>query len=126
MTRMLASVANAAEAGVVVQLGADVIDLKDARRGALGAVPLDAARQVIAAVAGQSETSAALGDPPYDEEALLAGAQALATMGVGYVKLAVDAHDTPSSRRYFVSASARCRPYRHDVRRRKARFRAPR
>jgi (5-formylfuran-3-yl)methyl phosphate synthase len=91
MTRMLASVANAAEAGVVVQLGADVIDLKDARRGALGAVPLDAARQVIAAVAGQSETSAALGDPPYDEETLLAGAQALATMGVGYVKLAVDA-----------------------------------
>ena len=91
MTRMLASVANAAEAGVVVQLGADVIDLKDARRGALGAVPLDAARQVIAAVAGQSETSAALGDPPYDEEALLAGAQALATMGVDYVKLAVDA-----------------------------------
>ena len=91
MTRMLASVANAAEAGVAAQLGADVIDLKDARRGALGAVPLDAARQVIAAVAGQSETSAALGDPPYDEEALLAGAQALATMGVGYVKLAVDA-----------------------------------
>ena len=91
MTRMLASVANAAEAGVAAQLGADVIDLKDARRGALGAVPLDAARQVIAAVAGQSETSAALGDPPYDEEALLAGAQALATMGVDYVKLAVDA-----------------------------------
>jgi dihydroneopterin aldolase len=88
---MLASVANAAEAGVVVQLGADVIDLKDARRGALGAVPLDAARQVIAAVAGQSETSAAFGDPPYDEEALLAGAHALAAMGVDYVKLAVDA-----------------------------------
>jgi dihydroneopterin aldolase len=88
---MLASVANAAEAGVAAQLGADVIDLKDARRGALGAVPLDAARQVIAAIAGQSETSAALGDPPYDEDALLAGAQALATMGVGYVKLAVDA-----------------------------------
>jgi (5-formylfuran-3-yl)methyl phosphate synthase len=91
MTRMLASVANAAEAGVAAQLGADVIDLKDARRGALGAVPLDAARQVIAAIAGQSETSAALGDPPYDEDALLVGAQALATMGVGYVKLAVDA-----------------------------------
>ena len=91
MTRMLASVANAAEAGVVLQLGADVIDLKDARRGALGAVPLDAAREAIAAVARRSETSAALGDPPYDEEALLAGARALATMGVDYVKLAVDA-----------------------------------
>jgi dihydroneopterin aldolase len=90
MTRMLASVADAAEADVVLQLGADVVDLKDARRGALGAVPLDVARAAIAAVAGRTETSAALGDPPYDEEALLAGARALAAMGVDYVKLAVD------------------------------------
>ncbi len=91
MTRMLASVANAAEAGVVLQLGADIVDLKDARRGALGAVSLDIARQAIAAVAGRIETSAALGDPPYDQETLLADARALAAMGVNYVKLAVDA-----------------------------------
>ena len=91
MTRMLASVANAAEAGVVVQFGADVIDLKDARRGALGAVALDAAREAIAAVAGRSETSAALGDPPYDEQTLPASARALAALGVDTVKLAVDA-----------------------------------
>src|SRR5262245_17971442 len=90
MTRMLASVANAAEAGAVLQLGADVVDLKDARRGALGALPLDIAREAIAAIAGRSETSAALGDPPYDEGALLAGARALAAMDVDYVKLAVD------------------------------------
>ncbi len=90
MTRMLASVADAAEAGVVVQLGADIIDLKDARRGALGAVSLDIAREAIAAVAGRSETSAALGDPPYNEEASLEGARALAAMGVDTVKLAVD------------------------------------
>ena len=91
MTRMLASVAGAAEAEVVLQLGADVVDLKDARRGALGAVPLDTAREAIAAVARRSETSAALGDPPYDEDMLRAGARALAAMGVDYVKLAVDA-----------------------------------
>ena len=66
MTRMLASVADAAEAEIVLQLGADVIDLKDPRRGALGAVPLDAAREALAAVARRRETSAALGDPPYD------------------------------------------------------------
>ena len=36
MTRMLASVADAAEADAVAQLGADVVDLKDARRLALG------------------------------------------------------------------------------------------
>jgi dihydroneopterin aldolase len=91
MTRMLASVADAAEAEAVLQLGADIVDLKDPRRGALGAVSLDAARAAIATVARRSETSAALGDPPYDEDALLAGARALATMGVDYVKLAVDA-----------------------------------
>jgi len=90
MTRMLASVADAAEAEVVLQLGADVIDLKDAKRGALGAVPLDIAREAVAAVARRRETSAALGDPPYDEGALLAAARALAAMGVDYVKLAVD------------------------------------
>jgi len=91
MTRMLASVANAAEAGAVVQLGADIVDLKDARRGALGAVPLETAREAIAAVAGRSETSAALGDPPYAEDALTKAARALAAMGVASVKLAVDA-----------------------------------
>ena len=48
MTRMLASVADAAEAEAVLQLGADIVDLKDPRRGALGAVSLDAARAAIA------------------------------------------------------------------------------
>ena len=91
MTWMLASVADATEANIVLQLGADIVDLKDARRGGLGAVPLDTAREAIAAVAGRSETSAALGDPPYDEDGLLASARAFATMGVGYLKLAVDA-----------------------------------
>ena len=91
MTRMLASVADAAEAGVGVQFGVDVIDLKDARRGALGAVSLDIARQAIAAVAGRCETSATLGDPPYDEDALLAAGRRLAAIGVDYLKLAVEA-----------------------------------
>jgi dihydroneopterin aldolase len=74
-----------------VQLGADVVDLKDPRRGALGAVSLETAREAIAAVAGRCETSAALGDPPYDVEALFAGIRAYGEAGVDYVKLAVDA-----------------------------------
>jgi hypothetical protein len=122
---MLASVANAAEAGVVVQLGADVIDLKDARRGALGAVPLDAARQVIGAVAGQSETSAALGDPPYDEEALRRAHRR-------WRRWASITSSSPWTHRHSIVSAilwvgcARRRPYRHDVRRQEARFRAPR
>src|ERR1700721_2465282 len=91
MTRMLASGANAAGGGGAVPLGADHLELEGARRGALGAVSLDIARQSIAAVAGRTETSAALGDPPYNDEALLESARALAAMGVDYLKLAVDA-----------------------------------
>ena len=90
MTRMLASVVDAEEANVALQLGADVIDLKDPRRGALGAVPLDTVREVRARVAGRCEISAALGDPPYEEEVLLANVRAIAAEGVNYVKLAVD------------------------------------
>ena len=117
MTRMLASVADAAEAEVVLQLGADVIDLKDPRRGALGAVPLDAAREALAVVARRRETSAALGDPPYDEHAL-AGARAIAAMGVDTVKLAVDGPTLDRLGGFPAAAGARRRPRRHDVRRR--------
>jgi dihydroneopterin aldolase len=90
MTRMLASVADVTEADVVLRFGADIIDLKDTQRGALGPVALDSAREAITAVSRRRETSATLGDPPYQDEALLARASALAAMGVNYVKLAVN------------------------------------
>jgi len=90
MTRMLASVANAAEADVVLRHGADVIDLKDPERGALGAVALEVAGDALRAIGRRRETSATLGDPPYDEQALLAQARALAAMGIDYLKLCAD------------------------------------
>ncbi|HEY8261394.1 MAG TPA: (5-formylfuran-3-yl)methyl phosphate synthase, partial [Methylosinus sp.] len=39
MTLMLTSVASVAEAEIVLSGGADLIDCKDAARGALGALP---------------------------------------------------------------------------------------
>ena len=90
MTRMLASVANATEADVVLRHGADIVDLKDPGHGALGAVPLEAALDAVRSVARRRETSATLGDPPYNEEVLIARARALAAMGVDYLKLSVD------------------------------------
>jgi (5-formylfuran-3-yl)methyl phosphate synthase len=90
MTRMLASVAGAAEAEVAVRFGADIIDLKDAASGSLAAVSLETAKATVALVARRHETSATLGDPPYDEAALFARAHALAAMGVDYLKLGVD------------------------------------
>lgn len=90
MTRMLASVADSGEAAVVAQLGADIVDLKDPRRGALGDVALETLRDAIRAVDRRAETSATLGDPPYDDASLLTRARALAPIGVDYLKLAVD------------------------------------
>ena len=90
MTRMLASVADAPEAEVVLRLGADIIDLKEAGKGSLAAVPLETAKAAVALVARRCETSAALGDPPYDLSALPARGRALAVMGVDFLKLAVD------------------------------------
>jgi dihydroneopterin aldolase len=90
MTRMLASVADAAEAEVALRFAADIIDLKDAGKDALGAVPLETAKAAVALLARRCETSAALGDPPYDRSSLLARARALAAMGVDFLKLAVD------------------------------------
>jgi uncharacterized protein (UPF0264 family) len=58
MPRMLASVANSAEADIVLRLGADLVDLKDARRGALGAIPLGTARETAIAAATRDERDA--------------------------------------------------------------------
>ena len=98
MTRMLASVVDSAEADIALRFGADVIDLKDPRQGALGPIALDSARDTIAAVARRCETSATLGDPPYLEQALLTRARGLAAIGVDYLKLAVDGSSLRSLR----------------------------
>ncbi len=90
MTRMLASVADAAEAEVVLRFGADIVDLKDTSKGSLGAVTLETARAVLALLARRRETSATLGDPPYEEAALLDRARALAALGVDTLKLGID------------------------------------
>jgi len=91
MTRMLASVKDRAEADVVLRLGADVIDLKDAAKGAMAAVDLATAEAVVAQVGGRRETSVTLGDPPYEPSALLETARAFAAAKVDYLKAAVEA-----------------------------------
>ncbi len=90
MTQMLASVAMVDEALLVVRGGADIVDLKDPRRGAIGALDLDVAGLCVRAVGGAARISATLGDPPYEPEPLAARARALAGLGVETLKLALD------------------------------------
>src|SRR5262249_33698369 len=87
MTLMLASVTGAGEAECAVEHGADIIDLKDSSEGALRALPLDAVRETVAAVAGRRPVSAVAGDLPMEPDTLVAAVEGLARTGVDYVKV---------------------------------------
>jgi uncharacterized protein (UPF0264 family) len=62
MTALLVSVRNADEALAALRGGADWIDLKEPRRGPLGAVDAAAAREVVEVVGGEVPISAAGGE----------------------------------------------------------------
>lgn len=62
MTRLLVSARDAAEARVAVDAGADLVDLKEPRRGALGPVDAAVLGEVVAQWAGRVPLSAALGE----------------------------------------------------------------
>ncbi len=59
---LLVSVRNAAEALTALSAGADVIDVKDPRRGALGRADTDEIAGVVKAIAGRAPVTAALGE----------------------------------------------------------------
>ena len=89
MTGFLASVSSADEARLVRSLGADVIDLKDPNRGALGALDEDKVRAITGLLGNEATISATIGDlPPYaaDLESAVAGMHAC---GVDIVKVGV-------------------------------------
>lgn len=87
MTALLASVLSPDEAEAALQGGADIIDLKDPRRGALGALPDPVIGAAVARVAGRRPASATAGDLPM-EPALVAGtARRIGGLGVDFVKV---------------------------------------
>jgi uncharacterized protein (UPF0264 family) len=85
---MLASVTDCEEALIALQGGADIIDLKDPARGALGAVETQVVGAVIRAVGGRRPVSATIGDLTTMQPAeLAAAARQMADCGVDYVKI---------------------------------------
>jgi (5-formylfuran-3-yl)methyl phosphate synthase len=88
--RFLASVRDVGEALLAVRLGAEVIDLKEPRQGALGAVPLAEQARILAAL-GPSRpiVSATVGDLPLDPHALAAAIRRTSSSGVDVVKFGV-------------------------------------
>ena len=89
MTAFLASVMSAAEAELAVAGGADIVDLKDPRLGALGALAPETVRGAVDRVAGRRPVSATVGDLPMEPELLVEAVQRTAALGVDFVKIGV-------------------------------------
>jgi uncharacterized protein (UPF0264 family) len=88
MTGMLASVTSVDEARLAIEAGADVIDLKDPARGALGALDALIAREIVSTFGGKHTLSATVGDfPSMDADDVLAAARRTADLGVDFVKV---------------------------------------
>ncbi|MDB5599143.1 MAG: hypothetical protein JWN71_1187 [Xanthobacteraceae bacterium] len=87
MTLLLASVNGPAEAEIALAGGADIIDLKDATQGALGALSSDVVRATHDAVRGRRPVSAVTGDLPMRPDVIESAVTQMAGAGVDYVKI---------------------------------------
>lgn len=93
MPALLASVADLDEAAVALAGGADILDLKDPARGALGAWPTAAIARAVARFAGQRPLSATIGDLPLQPDAVLPAVRAVAETGVEIIKIGIFSGD---------------------------------
>jgi (5-formylfuran-3-yl)methyl phosphate synthase len=84
---LLASVATLAEVDQALALGADIVDLKDPARGALGAWPGARLPQAVDLAGGRRPVSATVGDLPMAPGLLAAAARRTAASGVDIVKV---------------------------------------
>ncbi len=89
MTQMLASVMSVNEALLALELGADIIDLKNPSDGALGALPLATQCAIVAAVGGRCTISATIGETPNDLKLLQEKINTTAATGVDIVKIGI-------------------------------------
>ncbi len=87
MTLLLASVTGPEEAILALTHGADIIDLKDPAKGALGALEPAAVRAVVSVIAGRRPVSAVTGDLPMEPDVVVGAVTAMAGTGVDFVKV---------------------------------------
>jgi dihydroneopterin aldolase len=89
MTKMLASVTGPEEAHIALAGGADIIDLKDPARGALGAVSPATIRATASMLEGRVPLSAVTGDLPMEPDQVFAAACDAADAGAAIVKIGI-------------------------------------
>jgi (5-formylfuran-3-yl)methyl phosphate synthase len=85
--RLLVSVLSASEARRALAGGADIIDVKDPREGALGAPAPHVLSEVVRAVGGAGPVSVALGDLPDLPNTAALAARGAALAGASFVKV---------------------------------------
>ena len=85
--RLLVSVVSALEAERAVAGGADIVDVKDPREGALGAPAPRVLSDVVRTVGGAAPVSVALGDLPDLPHTAALAARGAALSGAAYVKV---------------------------------------
>jgi uncharacterized protein (UPF0264 family) len=104
--RLLVSVTDVEEAAAALGGGADVIDAKDPRAGALGAVPARVLREIRAVVGDARPVTAALGDAS-DEVAIEAIAHEFASTGATLLKVGFAGIDSKSRVSALLDAAIR-------------------
>lgn len=87
MTGLLASVTGSQEAALAMAGGADIIDLKEPSKGALGAVPHDVQCEVVQSINGRCLISATVGDLPMVPETIAAAISRTARNGIDMIKV---------------------------------------
>ncbi len=86
MTLFLASVRDEAEAATALIAGADIIDLKEPRRGALGALDRQTTRGIVSLIGGRVAVSATIGNLPMQPEIIREAVMEKAADGIDFVK----------------------------------------
>jgi uncharacterized protein (UPF0264 family) len=89
MTRFLASVRSAEEAAVALAGGADIIDAKEPRCGALGRLDDASLRGILREVAGRCPVSATIGDMDLVPAPVAGAVAEMAALGVDIVKVGI-------------------------------------
>jgi len=97
VTALLASVRTPGEALIALEAGADILDLKEPGKGALGRLPEAAIRAILLAVGGQRRVSATIGDMPLEPGPVAAAVREMAASGVDIVKIGIFHGDLAST-----------------------------
>lgn len=87
MTSLLVSTTSQSEIDLAITCGADIIDLKNPSKGALGALPIALIAQLVSFVDGRKKISATIGDIPMEADSIKQSIEAFSDLGLDYIKI---------------------------------------